>query len=718
MLVVVPGLIEKVIFGNDFLLAVGAQINFETPSLKFLVNGQHVAVDVACGPMENDPLTSSDRNIIRQLNTLLNSETPLSFRESPYAPTLVEWEMVEHKLRQIMVPGIEARIITPAQGELAVKKLGEYASMWVNPNPKYKGELVNLPIKDHLSLKPRWYSVPKEKKQLAHDAVSDWLKKGWVIRGETEYVHPLALVKKKNGKTWVRVDATGLNRILESAHNNPPKIENLFEPNHGHIYSVLDFSDGFMQIPLAPESYKYLGFQFDGQIYLMTRLAFGTSISSSVFNRRARTVIYGNEISHPDIRVYVDDVKIESNTFENHLASLIQVVDRVSKASMALSLDKLTLFEPSINDLGFNLRKGIITKGSKYKIFFEEFLKTRIDQNEIIFSNKREVQKLLSFANWYSLFVPGHTKIVEPFQKLLTRNPPYKICSVEPLYALKRAIELDIELTQPLSQLPFYIFIEVRPGHLAVCVYQHNEKGKPFVITMANHKFPNAVLTKSDDMKKLYSTYFMLKRYKDLLFGRKIVLGRGIKIIISNNREAIYLSPMLGKWLTLVQCFELSFVENTPEPKQLLEFLTKYEMLSLVETPIPEKGSGGLYEPAENPITGVNPVERAQLARLCTLKWSETEYSDTIATLIKNLAAHQGNDVFCQKIMKAIDRQEDTVLLNCEIRDKCLFRKIDEYVLPVLPAHVQLEVIMAFHELFLHPGINKTYAVIQRHFWG
>ncbi len=719
MLVVVPGLVEKVIFGNDFFLAVGAQINYEPPSLKFLVDGQHMAVDIAYGPIDDDPLTGADRDKIRQLNVFVNLNVPFSFKESLHVPTLAEWEMVERKLRKALVPGIEAGIITPAQGEQAVKELAEYAPMWVNPNPRYKGELVKLPIKDHLPLKPRRYSVPKEKKQLAHDAISDWFKKGWVIRGETEYVHPLALVQKKNGKTRVCVDATGLNRVLESAHNNPPKIENLlFEPNHGHIYSVLDFSEGFMQIPLASESYKYLGFEFDGQIYLMTRLAFGTSISSSVFNRCARTVIYGDEISHPDIRVYVDDVKIESNSFENHLASITQVIERVAKAGMALSLDKITLFEPSINYLGFNLKKGVITKGPKYKIFFEEFARSHVTQDEIEFSNKREVQRLLGFVNWYSLFVPGHTELIEPFQKLLSKNPPYKIDSVAPLHALKQMIELDIELMQPLSNQPFYIYVETMPDHLAACIYQRNELGRPFIITLANHRFQCAIRPKSDEIKKLYSIYFILKRYKDLLFGRKVVLGRNIRTIISNNREAIYLSPMLGKWLTLIQCFEIVFIENTPEPKKLLEFLIKYEMLPLTGNSEVGNSLEGQVGLLEDPIEQPSPVVRAQLARLSVLKLSETEYADTITSLAKNLVAHQKNDIFCQKITKAMDSRDEVTAQNYEVREDCLYKKVDEHALPVLPAHVQLEVIMAFHELFLHPGVNKTQAVTQRHFWG
>ncbi len=104
----------------------------------------------------------------------------------------------------------------------------------------------------------------------------------------------------------------------------------------------------------------------------MTRLAFGTSVSSSTFNRCARTAIFGEEIYDPNIRVYVDDVKIETSSFEDHLTKLIRTVKNVAESGMS-SLDKMTLFHSTLKYLGFNIKRGVIRKGDKYKLFFSEF---------------------------------------------------------------------------------------------------------------------------------------------------------------------------------------------------------------------------------------------------------------------------------------------------------------------------------------------------------
>ncbi len=124
-----------------------------------------------------------------------------------------------------------------------------------------------------------------------------------------------------------------------------------------------------MQIRLHPDSYKLLAFEFEGQVYLMTQLAFGTSVSSSIFNRYARTAIFGNETVDPEVRVYVDDVKVESDTFDSYLEKILKIVKNISDTGMAFSLEKMSLIHPSLKYLGFEIKRGLITKGGKYRCF-------------------------------------------------------------------------------------------------------------------------------------------------------------------------------------------------------------------------------------------------------------------------------------------------------------------------------------------------------------
>ncbi len=79
-------------------------------------------------------------------------------------------------------------------------------------------------------------------------------------------------------------------------------------------------------------------------------------------------------------------------------------------------------------------------------MFFDQFNTQHIIKDKIIFKTKREVQKLLGFVNWYGLFVPSLSTLVEPFQAMLSKNSTYSMDGAEKLYELEEVIKLDILL--------------------------------------------------------------------------------------------------------------------------------------------------------------------------------------------------------------------------------------------------------------------------------
>ncbi len=73
--------------------------------------------------------------------------------------------------------------------------------------------------------------------------------------------------------------------------------------------------------------------------------------------------------------------------------------------------------------------------------------------------------------------------------------------------------------------------------------------------------------------------------------------------------------------------------------------------------------------------------------------------------MIQNIEEHQANDQFCVKTINALKGKpnEDTDQ-SFVIEGAKLFKILDDKRLLVLPQHAQGDVILAVHELFLHPG--------------
>ncbi len=231
------------------------------------------------------------------------------------------------------------------------------------------------------------------------------------------------------------------------------------------------------------------------------------------------------------------------------------------------------------------------------------------------------------------------------FSKFVVEKPSI-FEDVNALYKSQQAITLDMKLTQPKSDMPFSIYVQTNENNIAGSLFQRDEHGKAFFITLINHRFPDSVKAKEENIKKLYRIYFIVKRYKNILFGRPIISDPEIKTILSRHRDAIYLLPLLGKWATLIGCFRMQYGNGGDrEPKKLIDFLVKYDLIPLkaVKKQVLKKEVIPLVEAG-------NVVEKAQLYRLNSIKLSLMEYADTISGTIKNIEILRANDALCKKI--------------------------------------------------------------------
>ncbi len=132
------------------------------------------------------------------------------------------------------------------------------------------------------------------------------------------------------------------------------------------------------------------------------------------------------------------------------------------------------------------------------------------------------MQRLLGYVNWYGLVVPSLSSLIEPFQSLLSKNPPYIIDDAEKLITLKKKkIRLDITRSQPKSDLPFHIFVQTNDTNSVGLSFKGMRKGGSLSWPWY-HKFKDQVLAKEADIKKLYA----------IVMGEVWILFSGIDTLV------------------------------------------------------------------------------------------------------------------------------------------------------------------------------------------
>jgi hypothetical protein len=111
--------------------------------------------------------------------------------------------------------------------------------------------------------------------------------------------------------------------------------------------------------------------------------------------------------------VYIDDILIYSETEEQHVELVREVLSRLEKHSLAIEPEKCFWHQEKVDFLGYVVSaKGIEMATDKV----ETILKWREPQNVT------EVQSFLGFANFYRRFIQDYSKVAKPLTDLTSKS--------------------------------------------------------------------------------------------------------------------------------------------------------------------------------------------------------------------------------------------------------------------------------------------------------
>ena len=142
-----------------------------------------------------------------------------------------------------------------------------------------------------------------------------------------------------------------------------------------------------------------------------TRLPFGLRNGPTIFQRAMNEVLA--KFLWLFILVYINDIVVYSQTFENHLQHLNSVLGAIAKANITLSPPKCHIGYQSLILLGQQVsRLGISTH--KEKIDAVDAMKPP--------TKVKELQMFLGFVNYFTIYIPFYTRIIKPLYRLLSKD--------------------------------------------------------------------------------------------------------------------------------------------------------------------------------------------------------------------------------------------------------------------------------------------------------
>ena len=278
-----------------------------------------------------------------------------------------------------------------------------------------RGEVIGVEHDINTSNSPRIRQVPRRVPFAIREAmtkmVQEMLLDDVIQESASPWASPVVLVKKKDGTLRFCVDYRRLNAVTHKDTFPLPRIDDLLDQMQGKkVFSTLDAKRSYWQIKVREPSREKTAFvTFDG-LYEFKVMPFGLCNAPSTFQRLMQKILRGLSSF---CSVYIDDILIFSESIEDHINHLSQVLERVESFGLKLHPSKCSLGCSQVLFLGHVVAADGIQPDPE---------KIRAVKDFPVPMNVRSVREFVGLASYYRRFVPH---VAGPLHMLTRSNVPF-----------------------------------------------------------------------------------------------------------------------------------------------------------------------------------------------------------------------------------------------------------------------------------------------------
>ena len=414
---------------------------------------------------------------------------------------------------------------------------------------RIKGSEAKLHI--NTAARPRFYkprSVPYALCQKVERELDRLEEAGVIVPTQhSDWTAPIVPVVKSNGSVRICGDYKLTANTATKTESYPlPRIEDLFASlAGGKVFSKLDLSHAYLQLPVAEESQPLLTVNTHEGLYHYLRLPFGVSSAPAIFQRTMETLLQG--LHH--VCVYLDDILITGRSQQDHLKNLEKVLKRLEEAGMRLKQEKCTFLMPEVEYLGHRIcQEGLQPTESKVRAVADAPEPKRVS----------ELRSFLGLVNYYGKFLPNLATIAAPLYTLLKKNARWMWGKAqrEAFKRVKDLLQSSDLLVHFNPEEPLILACDASPYGLGAVLSHRMQDGSERPIAFASRTLAPAEKKYSQLDKEALSIIFGVKRFHQYLYGRQFIIHSDHKplMYIFDEAKAVPLmaSARIQRWaLTL-----------------------------------------------------------------------------------------------------------------------------------------------------------------------
>lgn len=529
-----------------------------------------------------------------------------------------------------------------------------------------------------------------ERAGLIEDSVSPWSAQAVLVPKVRDGV-----VLEEKRPCW---DYRPVNLVTVADSQPLPLPEVLFDHLQGsQMFSKMDLTKGFWQIPLEKKSRELLAFSTPVGLKQPRFMPFGIKNAPATFQREMQRVL--KDRLYKGVLAFIDDILIYSSTPEEHAQLVEFVLRRLKEEGYYAHPDKCEFFQKEVSFLGHVISaEGIRVQDYKVKAMREW------PQPQ----SKTEVKSFLGLTGYYRKFIEGYSEIAVPLTELTREKVSFdwKQEHQDAFDRLKNVLVQAPVLAHANPELPYFIHTDASGFAVSAVLSQDQGNGRQ-PIAYWSRKMNDAQKKYPVHEQELLAIVLAVEHWRCYLSGSTHPVH-----VFTDHRSLQWLStqPTLShrqaRWVEALQ--EFSFMIEYVEGKEnkVADALSRrrdYEQEA--------------ERDAQKEKRRVEPQQRLQL--ILPLGSAATEHSNTISTNVDSSALlHRIKDAAVRDEEYQL-RLKKAVQMGLKVKDGLLYTEDGILHLPH-DMEVKSQILHEIHDTQTggHLGMNKTLKKLrQRVYW-
>ena len=359
-------------------------------------------------------------------------------------------------------------------------------------------------IPDAKPIRLQCYRMNPNYAKKVKEEIDNLLKAGFIAEVESsDWLFPIVVVPKKNGKLRVCVDYRKLNAQTVKDPFPLPFTDMMLDEVAGYeMYSFMDGYSGYNQLSIAPEDREKTSFITEWGAFMYLVMPFGLCNAPATF-QRCMMVIFADFL-HKFLAIFVDDFTVYSQQ-QAHLGYLKLVFQRCREKRICLNPFKCVFCVWKGQLLGHVVSKqGMQMSADKVSAVMKAKAPT----------SATKVSSFMGYVNFYRRFVEHFAAIAIPLYELTQKDVKFHWSDQcqQAFEQLKTIIASEPILRQPNWDVIFHVHVDASGVALGSILAQPDDK-LDFPVYFASRRFSKAEQGYSTTEREALGMIFSVQKF-------------------------------------------------------------------------------------------------------------------------------------------------------------------------------------------------------------